>query len=266
MAIDPGERVVWLVGPQAEALRTAMPPPQQEVTRCFASLAELPSLDQVRLGEYPELLGLDVTVESEAVTRIPELCRAWLTSVLALAPDYETAERCLLAGADDVVVAPWTPAEVWLRARRLLHIPTGPLRAGDLVLNLATRDVRTWYVAGTRNTSSGAGTGRCTIILAHTPLEGATSGTPTTTATVPGGREAKPGRHTVFPYLTTLKIDQMEVFDEIEKRTLLVYHHCLSTTYPGNHDNRGGCWSLEPVVPNPASSSDPGPSTHFCAV
>lgn len=144
MAIDPGERVVWLVGPQAEALRAAMPSPQQEVTRCFASLAELPSLDQVRLGEYPELLGLDVTVESEAVTRIPELCRAWLTSVLALTPDYETAERCLLAGAGDVVVAPWTPAEVWLRARRLLHIPAGPLRAGNLVLNLATREVRTW--------------------------------------------------------------------------------------------------------------------------
>ena len=85
-----------------------------------------------------------MTAESEAVARVPELCRAWLTSVLALAPDYETAERCLLAGAGDVVVAPWTPAEVRLRARRLLHIPAGPLRAGDLVLNLATREVRTW--------------------------------------------------------------------------------------------------------------------------
>lgn len=143
MAADLRERVIWLIGPQGAVLREAVPPPQQEVTRCFASLAELPSLDQVRLGEYPELLVLDVTAESEAVARIPELCRAWLTSVLALAPDYETAERCLLAGAGDVVVAPWTPAEVRLRARRLLHIPTGPLRAGNLVLNLATREVRT---------------------------------------------------------------------------------------------------------------------------
>jgi DNA-binding response OmpR family regulator len=123
-----------------------MPPHAQEVMRCFAGAAELPSLDQVRPGEYPGLLVLDVTAEPGLAARILELRCTWLTSVLALAPDCETAERCLLAGAGDVVVTPWTPAEVRLRAHRLLHMhmPTGPLRAGDLVLNLATREVRTW--------------------------------------------------------------------------------------------------------------------------
>ena len=144
MAADLRERVIWLIGPQGAVLREAVPPPQQEVTRCFASLAEPPSLDQVRPGEYPGLLVLDVTAEPGLAARILELRCTWLTSVLALVPDCETAERCLLAGAGDVVVAPWTPAEVWLRARRLLHIPTGPLRAGNLVLSLAAREVRTW--------------------------------------------------------------------------------------------------------------------------
>jgi DNA-binding response OmpR family regulator len=116
----------------------------QKVTRCFAGLAQLPSPGRVRRGEYPDLLVLDVTAEPEAVARIAGLRRTWLAPALGLAPDCETAEHCLVAGADDVVVAPWTPAEVWLRAHRLLRIPAGLLRVGDLALNLATREVRTW--------------------------------------------------------------------------------------------------------------------------
>jgi DNA-binding response OmpR family regulator len=144
MATDPEERVIWLVGPQAEVLRTGMPPSQQEVTRCFAILAELPSLDQVHPRECPDLLVLDIAAEPKSATRIPALRLTWLAQVLALVPDCETAERCLLAGAGDVVIVPWTPAEVRLRANRLLQIPAGPLRAGDLVLDLAAREVRTW--------------------------------------------------------------------------------------------------------------------------
>jgi len=56
-------------------------------------------------------------------------------------PWQETAH---LAGAGDVVIAPWTPAEVRLRTNRLLRTPAGPLRIGNLVLDPAAREVRTW--------------------------------------------------------------------------------------------------------------------------
>jgi len=136
--------IVWVIGPQAETLQVSMPSDQQEVTHCFVSLAALPPLAQVHFGEYPDLLVLDVTAEPEAMARIAELRRIWLAQVLALVPDCETAECCLLSGAGDVVVAPWTLAEVRLRAHRLLHILPTPLRAGGLVLDLAAREVRLW--------------------------------------------------------------------------------------------------------------------------
>lgn len=84
---------------------------------------------------------LDAVAELELVSQIPRLRRTWLAPVLALAPDCETAERCLLAGARDVVIAPWTPAEVRLRVHRLLHIPVSLLHTGDLALDLTAREV-----------------------------------------------------------------------------------------------------------------------------
>ncbi|HEY67257.1 MAG TPA: hypothetical protein G4N97_03195 [Thermoflexia bacterium] len=62
--------IVWVIGPQAETLQVSMPSDQQEVTRCFVSLAALPPLAQVHFGEYPDLLVLDVTAEPEAMARI----------------------------------------------------------------------------------------------------------------------------------------------------------------------------------------------------
>ena len=57
MATDPEERMIWLVGPQAELLQMGIPPGQQEVTRCFASLAQLPSPDQVPPRRIPRVAG-----------------------------------------------------------------------------------------------------------------------------------------------------------------------------------------------------------------
>jgi len=112
--------------------------------RCFASLAELPLRNEVRSRELPDLLVWDISGELNLTAQIPELGCTWLAPVLVLAPDCGTAERCLLAGARDVVIAPWTAAEVWLRIRRLLQIRLSPLHIGDLVLDLLVRQVRCW--------------------------------------------------------------------------------------------------------------------------
>jgi len=106
----------------------------------------------------PEALGAPVTHESrpavivldgcEAISAVEqgvELRRMIGAPLLALVSHYEAAERALLLGADDVVVAPWAPAELRMRMRKLLRRPTpAVLRAGDLAISLGTRHVRCW--------------------------------------------------------------------------------------------------------------------------
>jgi len=139
--MDPSTCIVWFIGPETEALRAGVQPCSREIVRCFASLTELPLLNEVRSRELPDLLVCDTSGELNVTAQIPELGRTWLAPVLVLAPDCETAERCLLAGARDVVIAPWTAAEVWLRVYRLLRMQLSPLHAGDLVLDLPTHQV-----------------------------------------------------------------------------------------------------------------------------
>lgn len=138
MPANSREDVIWFIGLQAKALYLSAG--SLQIARYFASLDLLPAPDQVSPGEYPHLLVLDTMSEPELASQISRLCRAWLTPVLALSPDCEMAERCLLAGAGDVVIAPWTPAELGLRTRHLLRVNL--LHADDLTVNLVTREVR----------------------------------------------------------------------------------------------------------------------------
>ena len=108
--------------------------------------AALMPIADLRLSTFtsvPEALGAPVTYESRPAVIVLDGCEA-ISAVeqgvelghmigaplLALVSHYEAAERALLLGADDVVVAPWAPAELRMRVRKLLRRPTPARPAG----------------------------------------------------------------------------------------------------------------------------------------
>jgi len=138
------QRTVWIIGTEPETICTAlMSMPDLRVSR-FGVVSEAPGAG-LASENRPALIVLDARKEADGVKQGVELALAIGAPLLVLVSDYGAAERALLLRADDVVVAPWRPEELRLRARKLLGTSASAvLRAGRLVISLDTREVRRW--------------------------------------------------------------------------------------------------------------------------
>jgi DNA-binding response OmpR family regulator len=157
-SVDPMPATILVVDDDAKIVRLVRTYLEREGYRVVEALDGRSALAAIAL-EAPALVVLDVMLpEVDGISIVRAVRRTGRTPIIMLSARGTTADRIagLAAGADDYLPKPFSPAELVVRAQRVLERSTGPaaataaglgrvMRRGDLVLD---RDRHEVTVAG----------------------------------------------------------------------------------------------------------------------